>query len=105
MEALAKYTFDAYTELIKAGVPKEDARHALPSGIMTKIVATANIREWLHFVQIRECGVNCDEIQAVAVEIRRALVPLLPVLIPYLGPTCFTEGNCNEKKCCGRIAR
>lgn len=94
--------FYAYQELIGMGVPKEDARHILPSGIMTKIVATASIREWMQFVQIRSCAVNCYEIREVARQVSELLQEQLHFMRPYLGPTCFTERTCNEgKKHCG----
>lgn len=103
MEAAFRHAFDFYNELIKKGMPKEEARHVLPTGLATKIVATANIREWVQFVSIRTCSVNCMEIREVAIQIRKILVNELHILEKYLGPSCYINGQCFEgKKCCGK---
>ena len=48
-EAL-KGVYSAYEKMVAAGVPKEDARYALPSAIKTKIVMTLNARSLMHLV-------------------------------------------------------
>lgn len=94
--------FEAYKELVGQGVPREEARHLLPSGVETKLVMTANLRQWLHFVQIRACVVNCQEIIVVAHKAKKLLEAEMPMMRPYLGPTCWTDGTCHEgKKFCG----
>ncbi len=45
--------FYAYDELIKAGVPKEDARYFLPQGITTNLVMTINARSLRNFLKLR----------------------------------------------------
>ena len=45
-----------YEKLVAAGVPKEDARFILPNAAETKIVVTMNIRELLHFFNLRCCN-------------------------------------------------
>lgn len=102
MEQAFEHSFSYYNELIKLGMPKEEARHVLPSGIATKIVATASIREWMQFVQIRSCMVNCYEIREVARQITTLLNEHLPFMRNYLGPQCYLTGTCNEGvKHCG----
>lgn len=88
--------WDTYKLLVDTGIPKEEARHILPSGIETKLVITANVRQWLHFVKIRSCVVNCQEIIVVAHKVRRFLLEVMPVLEPELGPTCHTDSLCFE---------
>lgn len=44
---------DNYHKLCDLGIKKEDARMLLPNAAETKIVATANFREWRHFFQLR----------------------------------------------------
>lgn len=92
-----------YTGLVASGIPKEDARHILPSGIATRIVATANLREWVQFSTIRSCYVNCDEVRLVARQVRDLIVAHIPLMSKYMGPTCFTEHICHEgMKFCGK---
>ena len=45
-----------YAELIKAGIPKEDARYILPNAVTTEIVVTANFRALRNFFKLR-----CDK--------------------------------------------
>ena len=103
MQTYARRAYDVYKVLIDKGVPREEARHILPSGIATKIVCTANLREWVHFVSIRSCAVNCEEIREVANQVNCLLTSAFPWLVNYLGPTCLTEVKCYEgAKSCGK---
>lgn len=104
---ILKVAFDAafrhYNNLIKLGVPKEEARHVLPSGISTKIYATANLREWMQFVNIRICSVNCYEIQEVARQVLTHINDNFVFMRHHLGPNCYLHKTCNEgKKFCGK---
>jgi thymidylate synthase (FAD) len=95
--------FSTYERLMQLGMPKEEARHVLPSGTLTRIVATANLREWLQFVCTRTCAVNCHEIRQVALKVRETLAHAYPFMAPYMGPACLTEHKCNEGvKYCGK---
>ena len=42
-----------YKLLIKSGMKPEEARQILPIGVRTEIVATANMKAWLHWFKIR----------------------------------------------------
>jgi thymidylate synthase (FAD) len=44
---------DFYEEMVKAGVPKEDARYILPNATTSEIVISANFREFRHIFQVR----------------------------------------------------
>ena len=91
-----------YREMVAEGVPREEARHLLPSGVETKLVMSANLRQWLHFVEVRACVVNCHEITVVAQKVKHILEEKIPFLKEVLGPTCWTSGTCHEgKKFCG----
>lgn len=47
---------NAYAELIRRGEKPEVARGVLPNSTATEIYATANLREWRHFFELR-----CDK--------------------------------------------
>lgn len=93
---LKQKVWELYADCIADGTPKEDARHILPSGIETKLLMTGNVRQWLHYVKIRSCIVNCQEIVVVAHKIKNLLQEIMPVLEPELGPTCHTDNVCFE---------
>lgn len=93
--------FDAYRALIDAGVPAEDARYLLPNAMETKIVVTMNLRELLHFFELRCCRRAQWEIREVAL----AMLALCEETAPYIfldaGAGCV-RGPCREgKMTCG----
>ncbi|HAM16841.1 MAG TPA: FAD-dependent thymidylate synthase, partial [Eggerthellaceae bacterium] len=49
-------TIETYQAFLEAGIPAEDARYILPNAAETKIVVTMNIRELLHFFNLRCCN-------------------------------------------------
>jgi len=87
---------DAYRSLIAMGVPREDARMVLPSGIETQLVMTANAEAVLNLVKARACRVNTSEILSVAVQVRNIVKDIIPEMHGYLGPTCWSQGLCFE---------
>lgn len=42
-----------YDEMLEAGIAKECARKILPLNTETKIYMTGNVRQWLHYIQLR----------------------------------------------------
>lgn len=42
-----------YQRLLDAGVPKQIARYVLPNGTRTRIIVSANTREWRHIFKLR----------------------------------------------------
>ncbi|MCX6826322.1 MAG: FAD-dependent thymidylate synthase [candidate division Zixibacteria bacterium] len=42
-----------YSEMVKAGLPKEDARYILPNATTSEIVISANFREYRHIFEVR----------------------------------------------------
>lgn len=90
-----------YKKLIDSGIRREEARHILPSGQLTRIWVTANVRQWKQFLFWRTCNRNCEEIKAVALIIQDKILELMPYL--NIGPSCVVNGICKETKSCGRI--
>jgi thymidylate synthase (FAD) len=62
-----------YTEMVKADIPKEDARYILPGGTTSEIVISANLREFRHIFSVR-CHPRAHW------EIRRICLKMLEVL-------------------------
>ena len=69
-----------YRGLIDAGVPAEDARYLLPNAMETKIVVTMNIRELLHFFELRCCKRAQWEIREVALRMLELAEPTAPYI-------------------------
>lgn len=89
-----KNTAELYTELVDAGIPKEDARFILPNASETKIVVTMNARSLLNFLQERTCNRAQWEIRMLALKMQQLVKEVAPEIFAYSGPTCVTEKIC-----------
>ena len=93
--------FDAYRALIERGVPAEDARYLLPNAMETKIVVTMNVRELLHFFELRCCKRAQWEIRDLALAMLDLVLSTAPYLFMDAGASC-RRGPCREgKMTCG----
>jgi len=93
--------FLSYREAIEAGVAAEDARYLLPNAMETKIVVTMNIRELLHFFELRCCKRAQWEIREVALAMLALVEPSAPYIFMDAGASC-RRGPCREgKMTCG----
>ena len=92
---------DVYTKLLDSGVPAEDARYLLPNAAETKIVITMNVRELLHFFNLRCCNRAQWEIRQLAWKMLDLVRPTAPFVFLDAGPSCM-RGPCSEgKMTCG----
>ena len=73
-------SMDGYKKLIELGIPKEDARYGLISGVTTEIGITANFREYLHIINLRTSKRAHWEIRKVASEIEKQLHQIAPII-------------------------
>ena len=91
----------AYERLIEAGIPAEDARYLLPNAAETKIVITMNVRELLHFFELRCCNRAQWEIRELAHRMLELARPTAPFIFVDAGAPCV-HGECPEgKMTCG----
>ncbi|MCL2826717.1 MAG: FAD-dependent thymidylate synthase [Eggerthellaceae bacterium] len=100
-DAAINAALDAYKRLLDAGVPAEDARYLLPNAAETKIVVTMNIRELLHFFELRCCNRAQWEIHELADLMLELVRPTAPAIFMDAGAPCV-RGACPEgKMACG----
>jgi thymidylate synthase (FAD) len=94
-------SFIAYRRLLDSGVAPEDARYLLPNAMETKIVVTMNIRELLHFLELRCCKRAQWEIRELALVMLGLVEPVAPYIFMDAGASC-RRGPCREgKMTCG----
>lgn len=99
-EAIKQAT-DAYAKLLELGVPAEDARYLLPNAAESKIVVTMNVRELLHFFELRCCNRAQWEIREMAHKMLELARPTAPYVFADAGAPCV-HGSCPEgKMSCG----
>ena len=100
-DAAVAAVWSAYDQLARAGIPAEDARYLLPNACESKIVVTMNIRELLHFFELRCCNRAQWEIRALAWAMLELGRPTAPFIFKDAGPGCV-RGACPEgKMSCG----
>jgi thymidylate synthase (FAD) len=87
--------FEAYRTMLDLGVPAEDARYVLPNAMETKIVVTMNVRELLHFFELRCCKRAQWEIRALALRMLDLVTPTAPYVFFDAGASC-RRGPCRE---------
>jgi thymidylate synthase (FAD) len=79
-EDLAASAYDLYQEMVKAGVPKEDARYILPNATTSEIVISANFRELRHIFEIRCVERAHWEIREICLEMLRIMKKEAPIV-------------------------
>ena len=100
-DGVVEATKAAYAELLDLGIPAEDARYVLPNAAETKIVVTMNVRELLHFFELRCCNRAQWEIRELAHRMLELARPTAPFIFGDAGAPCV-HGACPEgKMTCG----
>lgn len=69
----------AFHELLSMGVSREQARGILPQCLMTKFYQTGNLRNFAHFVRLREHAHAQREVQYVAEQIKAIMLDRFPL--------------------------
>ena len=73
----------AYLNLLNLGIKPQDARDVLPTCTKTEIVVTMNLREWIHFFNLRALGTTGaphPKIKQVAIQLLEVLGKELPAV-------------------------
>lgn len=76
----------AYSELMKHGIPREDARYVLPNACTTELVMSANFREWLHVLNERLASDAQWEIRELCRLIHEKLRQIAPSVFTLIEP-------------------
>lgn len=74
---------DAYFDLLDKGVTPEFARSVLPTSVKTEVIMTANLREWLHFFNLRLKGTT-GKPHPQMVEVTRDLIKQFQEAVPVV---------------------
>ena len=75
---------NAYAELIRRGEKPEVARGVLPNSTATEIYATANLREWRHFFELRCHRTAQRDIRSLALSLLCQMFEKYPVFFEDL---------------------
>jgi thymidylate synthase (FAD) len=89
---------EMYNYLISTGIPKEEARQALPNAKGVNILWTVNARSLINFFNQRLCKRNVKEMLMFARKMEIICRAWFPELFGYVGPDCVTLGGCRQGK-------
>lgn len=64
-------SLEIYKKLIKGGVSREQARGVLSQNLLTKFYMTGNLRNWIHFIELRQHNHAQIEVQIIAQDIKK----------------------------------
>ncbi|GMT42343.1 MAG: flavin-dependent thymidylate synthase [bacterium] len=81
---LVEHARNAYGELKKMKIRKEDARFVLPNAVTSEIVITANLRQWRHIISLRKEEHAQWEIRRICDDILKVLARKAPAVFEDL---------------------
>jgi len=71
---------ELYSDMVKEGIPKEDARYILPNATVSEIVISANFRELRHIFEVR-CAERAHwEIREICLEMLKIMKKQSPIV-------------------------
>lgn len=94
-----------YEEMLAQGIEAEDARYILPNSSETKMIATMNARELLHFFTVRCCKRAQNEIRELAILMLKEAKKAAPVIFENAGPNCLRISCPEGKYSCGKPSK
>ncbi len=71
---------ELYSDMVKEGIPKEDARYILPNATVSEIVISANFREWRHIFQVRCVSRAHWEIREICLKMLKIMKEKAPIV-------------------------
>lgn len=88
---------EQYNELIKQGVPYEDARYYLPQGLQRIGRIKQNMSSWIHTSGLRMCACAQWEYRDFMSKLKKEITKKEPFLAEFLQPYCVHRGYCQEE--------
>jgi thymidylate synthase (FAD) len=73
-----------YQSYIEAGIAREQARAILPQSLLTRFYMGGNLRNWAHFLELRQDAHAQYEVQVIANKVRGILYDLWPTSLKAL---------------------
>lgn len=80
IQNMNQQTLELYERMLEAGVAKECARFVLPQSTETRMYMSGNIRDWIHYINLRSGNGTQLEHQEVALAIKQIFIEQLPTI-------------------------
>jgi thymidylate synthase (FAD) len=81
---LSTAAFEVYNKALELGIAKECARALLPAATKTTIYMSGNIRNWIHYIQLRSDAATQLEHREIALAAKAIFVEQLPIVAKAL---------------------
>ena len=91
-----KKSMDLYKRMLEDGIAKECARNVLPMCTPTRMYMSGNIRNWIHYIELRTGNGTQKEHKDIADAIKKIFVCEFPVISRALD-WCKDECICEEE--------
>lgn len=103
MQASIENSYETYKTLLANGVCREQARAVLPTATTTTFICKGNLRNWLHFLKLRQHETAQAEIRWFADKVADIIAKLFPVSFDAfkkfkINSTTLTEQQINYIK-------
>lgn len=97
-EVALAHSVNIYTDLVKHGMAKEEARQVLPNAASVNLLWSVNARGLLTFLKQRLCYRNVKEMQLFAERVLSLVRPTFPEIFNYVSPQCGDKAGCRQGK-------
>ena len=74
-----------YKEMLASGIAKECARNVLPLAVPTKMYMTGNLRNWIHYIELRSSNGTQKEHREIALLVKDHFTCQFPIIAEALG--------------------
>ena len=85
-----------YKDMLEDGIAKECARNVLPLCVGTKMYMTGNLRNWIHYIQLRSANGTQKEHQEIALAAQQHFICQFPVISEALEWCSDGDCGCSE---------
>lgn len=82
---------ELYQKMLEEGIAKECARNVLPLCTPTRMYMTGNLRNWIHYIELRSSNGTQKEHMDIANEIKQLFICKFPVIAEALEWECLDE--------------
>ena len=101
MQKLFKDSMELYQEMLDRDIAKECARNVLPLCVPTRMYMTGNLRNWIHYIQLREKNGTQKEHMDIAIAIKKIFTKEFPIISSALDWECLApEDYCTDTQPC-----
>tara|TARA_B100001778_G_scaffold334959_1_gene349655 strand:- start:8572 stop:9291 length:720 start_codon:yes stop_codon:yes gene_type:complete len=90
-------SMDLYKKMVQDGIAKESARFVLPLATPTRLYMTGNLRNWIHYIELREKNGTQLEHKKIADTVKNHFICQFPIISAALDWCPDEDCNCVDE--------